>query len=98
MEPEPEAEGYYQNGRAPMNYVDLDYTDELTASMRPYASLVHDVRITLLPSCLQPTTPLGGELSCWVLLGPAQQLSDMRVVGAQACDMIRPQYGFQADK
>ena len=53
MEPEPEPEGYHQNGNgrgATMNYVDLDYEDELTASMRPYSKLVHDVRAHLTPA------------------------------------------------
>ena len=58
-EPEPESAGGGGSGGrngwgAVMNYVDLDHDDELTASMRPYSKLVHDV--SRLPS--SPSTPL----------------------------------------
>jgi hypothetical protein len=61
-EPEPESAGGGGGGSggrngwgAVMNYVDLDHDDELTASMRPYSKLVHDV--SRLSSLLNAAAP-----------------------------------------
>ena len=54
-EPEPEPEPEPDHEREKMNYVDLDYKDELTASLRPFADWVHDVSSQRMPSSALPS-------------------------------------------